>query len=52
MEMFLDLFLLVLWKRDINFNLHVEYLAFSIECVLKKSFYVCTTLMNFNENYP
>ena len=36
MEMLLDFFLLVLWKHHIQFNLHVEYLAFSIECVLKK----------------
>ena len=51
MEMLLDLFLLVLWKHHIQFNLHVEYLAFSIECVPKKLFYVCTTQMNLTKNY-
>ena len=50
--MLLDLFLLGLWKHYIYFNLHVEYLAFSIECFLKKSFNVYTTQMNFTKNYP
>ena len=33
-------------------NLHVEFLAFSIECLLKKSLYVCTTQKNFTKKYP